>query len=122
MPDIFEKQGWMRGSVPRGINWGRTMTRIDPKFVVLSFAAIIGAIIVALSLLVFYSTFSLPADRFGLVKDAFDMVVSKVLLPLFTTIVTVSLTYIFGKQLVSAVSDRIRSSSDVRQNVTTKAQ
>ena len=98
------------------------MTRIDPKFVVLSFAAIIGAIIVALSLLVFYSTFSLPADRFGLVKDAFDMVVSKVLLPLFTTIVTVSLTYIFGKQLVSAVSDRIRSSSDVRQNVTTKAQ
>ena len=74
------------------------------KYIVLPFTAAISLTILALSLLFFYEAFALPADRLGSVKDA-------VLLPMFTTLVTAALTYIFGKPLVSAVADRIRASA-----------
>ena len=67
----------------------------------------LGLAILVVSLLYLYESFVLPIDRLGPVKDAFDLAISKVLLPMFTTLVTAVLTYIFGKQLVSAISGRI---------------
>ena len=94
---------------------------MNSKYVVLVFAATISLIILVLSLFLFYEAFSLPADRLASVKDAFDITVAKVLLPMFTTVVTAALTYIFGKQLVSAVSDRLRAEA-TNKNSSERAQ
>jgi hypothetical protein len=85
------------------------MARIDTRYVVLVSTAALSVLIVALSLVFFFEAYSIPTDRFGSLKEAFDLAVSKVLLPMFTTLVTAALTYIFGKQLVSALSERIRA-------------
>jgi fructose-specific phosphotransferase system IIC component len=85
------------------------MKETNTRYFALASTAIIGAAIFALSLLAFFNAFRLPADKWGLVKDAFASVVPTVLLPMFNTLVTAALTYIFGKQLVPALSERIRA-------------
>jgi hypothetical protein len=85
------------------------MKETSIQFVVLTFTAFVSLLIVVLSLLFFHDSFQLPADRLGLIKDAFDIAVTKALLPMFTTLVTAVITYIFGKQLVSALADRLRA-------------
>ena len=81
---------------------------MNAKNGVLILTAVLGLTIMSLSLFFLYEAFVLPSDRWGALKDAFDLAVSKVLLPMFTAFITAALTYIFGKQLVSAISDRIR--------------
>lgn len=60
---------------------------MDTKKAVLVFTAVISLVTLAMSLLFLYEAFELPGDRFALLKDAFDLAVSKVLLPMFTTLV-----------------------------------
>jgi hypothetical protein len=85
------------------------MKETNAKYFVLASTAIIGGTIFALSLLVFFNAFELPADKWASVKDAFDSVVSTVLLPMFNTLVTAALAFIFGKELVPALAERIRT-------------
>lgn len=103
-----QKSNLVNGSLSAHRNQMRT---INTKYFVLIFTAAVALIIVVLSLLFFYEAFNLnlPADRLGAIKETYDLAVSKVLLSMFTTLVTAVLTYIFGKQLISAVADRIRS-------------
>lgn len=81
---------------------------MDTRRLVLIAIATLGIIDAALSLFYFYESFHMPADRLSLVKDGFDLAVSRVLLPMFTTVVTAALAYIFGKPLVVALADRLR--------------
>lgn len=78
---------------------------MSAKGVVFAFTAAISVTIVILALVYWYESHALPVDRLAVVKDAFELVVSRVLLSMFTTLVTAVLTYVFGKQLVDAVSD-----------------
>lgn len=84
---------------------------MNAKQVVLFATGMLSLIIVALCFLFLYDSFSMPAERLGPIKDGFDLAVSRVLLPMFNTVVAVSLTYVFGKELVSALADRIRANS-----------
>jgi ABC-type Na+ efflux pump permease subunit len=81
----------------------------DAKRIALIAIGLLGVTIVVLSLMFLYEASSLTADRFAPLKDAFNLAVSQVLLQMFTTVVAAALTYIFGKQLVSALSERIRA-------------
>ena len=80
---------------------------MDFKRVLLIAISSLGVILLVLSLFVFYGAFSMSADRLVPVKDCFDLTVSKVLLPMFTTTVTSALAYVFGKPIVAALSERL---------------
>lgn len=77
---------------------------MNVKVVVFAFTGAIGIIILVLAFVYWCDSFTLSVDRAAVVKDAFDLIVSHVLLSMFTTLVTAVLTYVFGKQLVSAFS------------------
>ena len=88
-----------------------TLQKIDFKVVVLTSTAAVAVLIVALSLIYFCVSFCFAAPRLGLLKDMFDLAVTKTLLSMFTTLVTAALTYIFGQHIVAAIGDRIRGNT-----------
>ena len=51
--------------------------------------------------------YTLPPERFAISKELFQDVIQNVLLPMFTTVVASALTYVFGKELVTALAHRI---------------
>ena len=66
-------------------------------------AAIIGALIVALSLYVFFLPMRgepFDKDKFSNYKDLFDVVVKSTLLPLFTTLITTNVAYAVAKVIL----------------------
>src|SRR5512146_1714271 len=76
--------------------------------VVLWFTAGVGAVIVGLSFVFFYKSFSLPESALKPIKDAFDAAVVNVLLKMFLALLPSVLAYIFGKPVANALRDRIR--------------
>ncbi len=93
------------------------MKETNIKYFVLAATAMIGVAIFALSLLLFFEAYRLPVDKWKPLKDAFDSVVSTTLLPMFNTLVTAALAYIFGKQLVRALSERIRGNASEQRRM-----
>ena len=74
------------------------------KIVVLSCTAVLGGLIVGSSII-----FLLKAAAWSAYKDVFDLAVTRTLLPLFTTLVTAALTYIFGGALMNLAEIRLQS-------------
>ena len=82
--------------------------------VVVAIAAILGALIAALSIYYFLVPRSrrcaFDKDRVAAAKDIFEDVVIKTLLPTFNTLIASILAWVFGKPIVESLAQRIRSS------------
>jgi hypothetical protein len=85
---------------------------IDPKKPIIVVTATLGVIIVLLSLLIVYDSLFVPFHQWESFKDGFQVAVISVLLPMFLALVTVVLTYIFGKPLVAALARRLSGDRD----------
>jgi hypothetical protein len=75
---------------------------------VLLITAVLGGVVAAISLFLFFGAIWLPSETFDSLRDAFDSAISQVLLPMFNTLVTASLAFIFGNQVVPALARRIQ--------------
>jgi hypothetical protein len=82
------------------------MTLPDLKTVALLSTSVIGAFAFLSAALLFVLSFFLEADRLTAAKDMFAPTIVQVVLPMFTTLVASSLTYIFGKVLFAAIAKR----------------
>jgi hypothetical protein len=84
------------------------MSAINTKAFVLIAVAAIGFVMAGAAILLIYDSFTLPAERVKIIEEAYDVAVLKILAPMFTTLITAALAYIFGEELVSSWAHRIR--------------
>jgi hypothetical protein len=80
------------------------------KVAVVCFAGALGVLIAFASL-----TFLLRAESWSTHKDVFELTVTRTLLPLFSTMVTAVLAYIFGKTFVALAEARLHTHRDRSQ-------
>jgi hypothetical protein len=76
------------------------------KSVAVGFAGVLAAVIVGISLWLWFQ----PDTVFTANKDAFQLVVTQTLLPMFTGIAAAVLAYIFARTALNAVEVYSRSS------------
>jgi hypothetical protein len=89
------------------------MTKGTTTFSVIT--AVLGGIIVALSLYYFFSFSTLSGGVFdkekaAAARDLFEIVVTRTLLPIFNVLIAAILTWVFGKPLFESLAERIRIS------------
>jgi uncharacterized membrane protein len=73
------------------------------------FTGVLAGLITLSSILFGIAGCLVSKDKFEIIKDVFSTSVERVLLPMLSTVVASVLTYIFGKEVVSALAARIRA-------------